>query len=321
MMQQQPLTEVFVGIDVAKEHVDVHVLGAGSEESFRLKRSDGGALRERLGRFSPALIVLEATGGYELLVVAHLCETSWPVAVINPRQGRDYARALGILAKTDKIDARVLARFARDVRPQAHPLPAPQQQALGQLLERHRQLVTMRAQEKNRLDQALSGALRQQIAEHVEWLDAQIGQLDEGIAEAIKESPVWRERAEIVRSVPGVGRVFSSCAVALLPELGRLNRKKIAALVGVAPMNRDSGAMRGRRTIWGGRHHVRALLYMAAVSAARCNPVIKAFYKRLRDCGKAAKVALTACMRKLLTILNAMVKNKTPWQETQESVA
>jgi transposase len=315
-MSHEQDREVFVGIDVAKECIDVHVLDGEREEGFRLKRSDGEALRKRLRAAGPTLIVLEATGGFELLVVAHLCEEGWPVAVINPRQGRDYARALGILAKTDKIDARVLARFARDVRPAARALAGPEQQALAQLLERHRQLVAMRAQEKNRLGQAL-GVVRAQIAEHIAWLDTQIKDVDGQIAGAIKESPLWKERAEIVRSVPGVGPVFASCAVAQLPELGQLSRKKITALVGIAPMNRDSGMMRGRRTIWGGRHHVRALLYMVAVTAARCNPVIKAFHDRLRERGKPAKVALTACMRKLLTILNTMVRNKTMWRAVE----
>ena len=258
------------------------------------------------------MIVVEATGGWESRVAAALAAASLPVAVINPRQARAFARATGHLAKTDRLDAQVLARFAEAVRPTPRPLPDEAAQELAALLTRRRQLVDMLTAEKNRLGQA-RGQVRAQIRTHITWLERQITARDTDISTLIRQSPVWRERDDLLQSAPGVGPVFSTTLVAELPELGTLSRQQIAALVGVAPLNQDSGTLRGRRTCWGGRAAVRTVLYMATLVATRCNPVIRACYARLVAAGKAKKVALVACMRKLLTILNAMLKHHRPW--------
>jgi transposase len=259
---------------------------------------------------------LEATGGMEIPLTSALATAGLPVVVVNPRQVRDFAKASGHLAKTDALDAQVLAQFAEMMRPQPRPLPDAEARALTALLTRRRQLVEMLTAEKNRLLSAPS-PIRTRLRTHITWLERELQSTNTTLAEAIRQSPVWREKDELLRSVPGVGPVVTSTLLANLPELGTLTHKQIAALVGVAPLNRDSGTLRGRRTVWGGRAQVRAVLYMGAIVAARFNPVIRVFYQRLQRAGKAKKVALTACMRKLLTILNAMLKHRMPWREVE----
>jgi transposase len=304
---------VFVGIDVSKDQLDVAL--RPSAERWAVANDDAGiaTLVDRLGALTPALIVLEATGGLELPLTGALAAAGLPVVVVNPRQVRDFAKATGRLAKTDALDATVLAQFAEAVRPTLRPLPDAATQALGALLARRRQLLEMRTAEKNRLGSA-ARPLRREIQAHVTWLTRRLARLDEALARTIRESPVWREQDDVLQSTPGVGPGCARTLLAGLPELGTLNRKQMAALVGVAPLNRDSGTLRGRRTVWGGRAHVRAALYMSALAATRSNPVIRAFYQRLCAAGKPKKVALTACMHKLLTILNSMVKHRTPWR-------
>jgi len=270
-------------------------------------------LQERLQASAPSLIVLEATGGYEVAVVAALATAALPVVVLNARQVRDFARATGRLAKTDAIDAGVLAHFAEVVRPPVRPLPDAMTQSLQAWLLRRRQLVEMLLAEEQRRSRA-PRPIQRQIDQHVRWLRAQLGAVEKDLARTLRESPVWREKDDLLRSVPGVGPILTTTLLGDVPELGQLNRKQIAALIGVAPLNRDSGTYRGRRAVWGGRARVRATLYMATLTAARYNPVIRAFYERLVAAGKPKKVALTACMRKLLTILNAMIARRTAWK-------
>lgn len=305
---------VFVGIDISKDRLDIALRPTGEREAVPNTEPDIAALVARLQACHPTLIVLEATGGFELAVTAALAAARQPVVVVNPRQVRDFAKATGKLAKTDALDAAILAQFAEVVRPALRPIPEATTQALGALLTRRRQLVAMRTAESNRLGTALP-PVRTGIRAHLAWLDRQLAQLDEDLTHAIRESPIWREKDDLLQSVPGVGPVLARTLLASLPELGTLNRKQIAALVGVAPLNRDSGRLRGRRTIWGGRAPVRAALYMGALAATRWNPVIRVFYQRLCAAGKAKKVALTACMRKLLTILNAMIKHRSLWEQ------
>jgi transposase len=305
--------QLFVGVDVAKAQLDIAVRPTG--ERWVVANDDAGiaTLVARLQAVQPTLIVFEATGGYQRAVVAALAATGLPVAVINPRQARDFAKATGQLAKTDALDARALAHFAEAVRPTPRPLPDAQADELRALLARRRQLVVMRTAEQNRLGNA-PPRLQADIQAHITWLNTRLTALDDDLDTTLRASPVWREREELLRSVPGIGPVCARTLLLDLPELGTLSRQRLAALVGVAPLNRDSGILRGSRTIWGGRAPVRATLYMSTLVAVRYNPVLKAFYDRLRAAGKVAKVALTACMRKLLTILNAMVKHHTPWQ-------
>jgi transposase len=305
--------ERFVGIDVSKGLLDVAVLPEG--ESWSATNDEEGITQvvKRLKSLRPRLVVLEATGGMETAFVGAAATARLPVVVVNPRQVRDFAKSVGALAKTDAIDARVLARFAEAVRPEVRPLKDKEASQLSALLARRRQLVEMLTSEKNRLGSAPE-AIHPSIEEHIEWLEQRLDDINGKLRKAIKKSPVWRAKDQLLRTVPGVGSVFSATLVAGLPELGALNRKRIAALVGVAPFNRDSGKYRGRRCIWGGRGSIRAVLYMATLAATRFNPVIRAFYLRLCAAGKEKKVALTACMRKLLTILNAMAKTGTPWQ-------
>lgn len=259
------------------------------------------------------MVVLEATGGIELPVVAALACDGIPTAVVNPRQVRDFAKALGKLAKTDRIDAQVIARFGQVTTPAAKPLPDERTQELIALVARRRQVVEMRTAELNRRRKALP-VVRRRIERMLAVLETELADLDKDLQDRLKASPLWREQEDLLQSVPGVGKVLTMTLLAGLPELGSLNRKQIAALVGVAPLNRDSGAFRGRRMVWGGRAALRATLYMAALVATRCNPVLRPFYQRLLAAGKPKKVALTACMHKLLIILNAMVKYKTPWR-------
>ena len=306
---------IFVGIDVSQARLDI-ALRPGAAFSIAHEESAIATLVEQLTALRPVLIVLEATGGMEIPLTSTLATAGLPVVVVNPRQVRDFARASGLLAKTDALDAQVLAQFAEVMRPTPRPLPDTETRALAALLARRRQLVEMLTAEKNRLLSA-SASIRKRLRAHLTWLERELQCMDTDLTTAIQQSPVWREKDALLRSVPGVGPVVTSTLLANLPELGRLTHKQIAALVGVAPLNRDSGTLRGRRTVWGGRAQVRAVLYMSAIVAARFNPVIRAFYQRLCACGKAKKVALTACMRKLLTILNAMLKHRTPWQQVE----
>jgi len=305
--------KVYVGIDVAKDWLDVSQRPGG--EAWRVSSDEAGvaALVERLKGVQPALVVLEATGGLQIPAVAALVAAGLRTVVVNPRQVRQFAGASGRLAKTDAIDAQVLAQFGEALQPEVRPLPDAATRELAALVARRRQLIEMLTAEKNRLRMATK-KVQPNIEAHILWLENELLDLDAGLGETIRSSPVWREQDNLLRSVPGVGPVLSSVLLADLPELGKLSRKEIAALVGVAPLNRDSGQFRGRRTIWGGRSQVRAALYMAALVAARFNPAIRAFYQRLGAAGKPKKVALTACMRKLLTILNAMMRHQTLWQ-------
>jgi transposase len=271
-------------------------------------------LVERLRALSPALIVLEATGGFEASVAALLAAAGLPVVVMNPRLVRNFAKATGKLAKTDRLDARMLALFAQVMRPPVRPLKDEQSRALDALFNRRRQLVDMLTMEKNRLTLATPEVARD-IKAHITWLAQRLKDVDGELKTLIERSPVWREKDELLQSVRGVGPVMSITLLAQLPELGTINRRQISALAGTAPLNHDSGKFKGERHVWGGRANVRAVLYMATLAAIRCNPAIKAFHRRLRDAGKKPKVAIVACMRKLLTILNAMLKNKTPWRD------
>jgi transposase len=306
-------TSCYVGIDVAKATLDVAQVPA-DRPAWSLPNDAAGiaTLVDQLRSLVPTLIVLEATGGYETAVVAALALAGLPVAVVNPRQVRDFARALGILAKTDALDAGVLARFAERVRPTPRPLPSDAQADLLALVARRRQLVDMRTAELNRVAVARP-ALRAGVREHITWLDRRIKDTDREITRLIEASPLWRTRDQLLQSTPGVGPQTSARLLVSLPELGQLSGRQIAALVGVAPLNRDSGTRHGPRTTWGGRAPVRATLYMATLVATRHNPSIRAFYQRLRAAGKPPKVALVAAMRKLLTILNAMLKHESPW--------
>ena len=306
--------DLFVGIDVSKAVLDIAVAPTG--EAWSVPNSTKGMqqLVSKLGEMSPKLIVLEATGGLERRAVAALAGASLPVVAVNPRQVRDFAKATGQLAKTDAIDAAVLALFADRIRPQVRPLRDEETQELEALVVRRRQVVDMLTAEKNRLIAAPpSKRVRTAIGKTIKWFQKQLEEIDSDLDNAVKGSPIWHEKDDLLQSVPGVGKVLSRTLLSLVPELGTLGKKQLAALVGVAPLNWDSGQQRGRRSVWGGRAHVRAVLYMGALVAARFNPVIRAFHARLIASGKLPKVALVACMRKLLTILNAIVRDRTPW--------
>lgn len=305
-----------VGIDVAKAELVVHVRPADAQWSASNDDAGVRLLVDRLRAAAPTLIVLEATGGYELAAVVALAAAGLPVAVVNARQVRRFAQATGELAKTDGIDARILSLFAERIRPEPRPLPSEAVQALDALLTRRRQLVDMLTAERNRLGQAFGRAakpVKDSLKAHITYLERELRLADTELGRAIRESPVWREQDDLLQSVPGVGRVVSLTLLAQLPELGRLSRKQIAKLVGLAPLAHDSGTRRGPRLIFGGRASVRAVLYMGALVATKRNPVIRAYYQHLLAAGKPKKLALTACMRKLLTILNAMVKSGTHW--------
>jgi transposase len=303
----------FVGIDVSKATLDVVVRPTG-ERHQRSNDADAIAvLVTRLRRLRPRLVVCEATGGWERLLVTNLLSARLPVVVINPRQVRDFAKATGQLAKTGRLDAEIIARFAEAVKPEPRPLPDADAQALDELVSRRQQLIEMRTAESNRRRLA-SGRMRGQLDEHLAWLDRQIQDLDRALDATLRNSPVWRDQADVLRSVTGVGTILSATLLAGLPELGHLNHKQIAALVGVAPFNRDSGPWHGQRQIWGGRGPIRAVLYMATLSAVRTNVRLRSFYQRLIQAGKPRKVALVACMHKLLTILNAMSRDHRPWR-------
>ncbi len=299
--------EVFVGIDVSKRQLDVHLLPQGHARAFAYDADGVRELIRWLGRFAPALIVLEATGGLQLRAAADLSAAGFAVAVVNPRQVRDFARATGRLAKTDRLDAAVIARFALAIRPEPRPLADPQRQELIDLVARRRQLVEMRVAEKLRRAM-LAEPLRCRLDEHLDWLAQAIAEIDQQIEAVVRQSSIWRAEEALLTSVPGVGSKTAATLIAELPELGRIPHAKLATLVGVAPLNRDSGTLRGQRHICGGRASVRATLYMATLTAVRCNAQLRAFHERLRAAGKPPKVALIACMHKLLIILNAIMR-------------
>lgn len=305
---------IFVGIDISKKHLDVAV--TPGDQSFTCPNTEAGIqnLVRRLKKLHPQIILLEASGGYEFLVVAALREAALPACFINPKLVRNFARSAGIAAKTDRLDAKVLALFACRMQPSPRPLPDDRQQELKHLMTRRRQLVDMIQMEHNRLEHAPFPRIRQSLKKNIDSLQEQLAALNREINDFLKQNPLWVEQNRLLTGVPGVGHGTALCLGAYLPELGRLDRQEISALAGVAPFNRDSGQWRGQRHIQGGRSRVRQALYMATLVATRHNPVIRAFYQRLLIKGKAKKVALIACMRKLLTILNAMVKNQQPWQ-------
>ena len=310
----------FVGIDVSKAQLDVAVRPTGKRWTLPYDQTGIEGLVPQIVDLEPALVLLEATGGLELPLVAALAAAALPVVVVNPRQVRDFAKATGTLAKTDTLDAGVLAHFADAVRPEVRPLKDAETQVLNSLTARRHQVMTMLVSEKNRLGAAI-GAVSPRIEAHIAWLEQELSDLDKGLRQTLRRSPVWREKDDLLRTVPGVGEQISLTLLANLPELGALNRRQVAALVGVAPYNRDSGALRGKRAVWGGRSRVRAVLYMGALVASRHNPAIRDFYQRLLAAGKPKKVALVASMRKLLVILNGMLKHGSPWCDMTQPVA
>jgi len=312
MEKRTMVEEVNIGIDVAKQVLDVAI---SNSKEIRQFSNDNPGIADAvcyIADLKPARIILEATGKYEMPLAAALQAEGQPVIIVNPRQVRDFARATGILAKTDRIDARILALFGSQIKPEVRLLPNQSARAMSNLLARRRQLIEMLTAEHNRCLQA-DDLLRPGIKTHIKWLEEAISTINDDLDQQIRNSPAWCEKDNLLKSVPGVGKVVSTTLLIELPELGTLNRRKIAALVGVAPLNRDSGTLRGKRTVWGGRAKLRSVLYMAALVGVRCNPVLAAFYQRLLSVGKVKKVALVACMRKLLTILNAMLGSMTVW--------
>ena len=310
----------FVGIDVSKACLDVAVRPSGAVWQTTNYEAGLAEVVGRLQPLEPELVVLEATGGLERAAVAALALVGLPVVVVNPRQVRDFAKATGRLAKTDALDAAALAHFAQAVHPPPRPLPHAHSQQLAAQVGGRPQLVGMLTAEKNRAHQAL-GAVRAQVQAHIRWLEQALAELDQDLDQTLQASPLWRAREQVLRGVPGVGPVVARTLLADLPELGQLSTKRLAALVGLAPLNRDSGAWRGTRAVWGGRRHVRAALYMAALVGVRHNPVLRAFYTRLRARDKPKKVALTACMHKLLGLLNALLRHGTSWHPVGDSDA
>jgi len=298
--------------------LDVCVQPSGAQWSVDNHAAPIESLVEQLTAIHPQRIVVEASGGYEALVVGLLASGQLPVVVVNPRQVRDFARATGQLAKTDRIDAQVLARFGEAIRPELRALPDATTRAVRALVSRRRQLQEMLIAEQHRLGSAVvqdaPAPLREQLSEHIDWLRRQVSDIDDDLGQQLRASSVWREREDLLRTIPGIGPVTSATLLSQVPELGQLDRKAIAKLVGVAPLNHDSGLLRGRRRVWGGRAEVRAVLYMAALVATRCNPLIRTFYERLRVAGKPAKVALVACMHKLLLLCNSVLRSATPWR-------
>lgn len=312
-MTQNPAS--FIGIDVAKDHLDIAVRPSGKTARFAAEKLD--ELVAFVQQAKPQLVVMEATGGMETPVAAALAAANIAVAIVNPRQARDFAKGSGKLAKTDALDAAALAHFAEAVQPPVRPLPDAQTRELEALVTRRRQLIEMLGAEQNRLAACRVTPMRKSLEQNIEWLRKLVKDIDKDIDKTVRNSPLWREKDDLLKSVPGVGRVVAAVLLASLPELGKLNRKEIAALVGVAPLNRDSGKMRGKRSVWGGRAPVRAALYMATLVATKHNSVIQSFYQRLLIAGKTKKVALVACMRKLLTMLNAMMRTGRSWQSNE----
>lgn len=304
----------FIGIDVSKDELQVFVRPTAENRVFGNTDEGIGVLVDVVKSFSPSLVVLEATGGLEMAVTNALATGGFPVVVVNARQVRDFAKATGKLAKTDAIDAQVIAHFAEAVRPPIRVLKDEQSQHLHALNIRRRQLTQMISAEQNRLSSAPKWT-QKPIQSHIAWLKKELAKIDKKVSNFVKGSPIWREKSALLQSVKGVGPVTSSTLLASLPELGTIGSKQISALVGLAPLNRDSGQFRGKRTVWGGRQNVRSVLYMATMAAIRFNPVIGSFYTKLKQAGKPHKVAITAAMRKLLVILNSMVKNKTHWNQ------
>lgn len=316
-------SRVVVGIDISKDRLDVACLPEAVHSALVRPAFDNNPRGHQeliawLTKVAPRLIVLESTGGYQRVLVAALAASLLPVVVVNPRQVRDFARAMGVLAKTDAIDAKVLAHFGEKVNPAIRVLPDADSAALIDLLARRRQLVELRTAESNRLAQAASPRIRASVRAVLATIEKQIENIDDDLDDRIKQSPAWKAKEDLLTSVPGIGPVIARTLLASLPELGTISRQAIAALVGVAPLNRDSGMMRGKRTTWGGRRVVRSALYMAALVASRYNPVLKAHYAKLLAAGKAKKLALVACMRKLLVMLNAIVRTQTPWRTSLE---
>jgi transposase len=305
--------DLFIGIDTSKDILEVAVRPTGERMSLANQEDDLSVLVESVKRLGPRLVVFEATGGLERMAVSALAAQGLPVVVVNPRQVRAFAKAKGILAKTDKIDAPIIAQFGESIRPEIRPLKTEEAQQLEALLSRRTQILQMLTAEKNRLHTAPAW-IRKDIQIHIQWLEKSLDKFTQDLDRLVKQSPIWRVKDKILQSAKGVGPILSVTLISKLPELGNLNRKKIAALVGVAPLNRDSGKFRGRRTIWGGRSVIRPVLLMATRAAIRFNPVIRTFYERLTKAGKPRKVVETACMRKFLTILNAMIKNQTCWR-------
>jgi len=305
---------ISVGIDVAKDKLDMAVRPSNTWDTIPYDEDGINNIIKVLCKLKPDIITVEATGGLENRLTIALFEASLPVAVVNPRQIRDFAKATGRLAKTDHIDADIIAHFGEAIKPEIRPIKDAQRRELADLLTRRRQLIDMRKAEQQRLSSVVS-SVKKNIQSHIKWLNMRIDDIDQDISDLMANNTKFKQKNKIVTSVPGVGPVMSATLEAFLPELGTIGRKQIAALVGVAPFNRDSGRFSGKRIVWGGRANLRSVLYMSTLTAIRCNPVIKKFYNRLIEAGKATKVAITACMRKLLTILNAMVKNKTSWQE------
>jgi transposase len=312
--------QVFVGIDVSKAYLDLFVFP--QKRRCRVSNDEGGFVEMLawLGDPADTLVVLEATGGYQTPAVAALSTAGFAVVVANPRQVREHARSRGRLAKTDQLDAEAIADFAQRNRPEPRPLPDEQTRLLQALMARRRQLIEMKTMEENRQQQA-PAPLGKAIAQHIRWLQKQLQQLDDDLDDQIRHSDLWRENDQLLRTVPGIGKVTSRTLLAQLPELGHLNNKQITALVGLAPLNRDSGQYQGRRSIWGGRAEVRSALYMAALTAIRCNPTIRRCYQQFRQAGKPCKVAIVACMRKLLVTINAMLKEHRPWQPRLPEIA
>jgi len=305
----------YAGVDVSKAHLDVAVRPTGERYSVA---NDPKGIDTLVGRLEeagpPELVVLEATGGFERLAAMALAASGIPVAVVNPRKARDFAKATGTLAKTDRLDAYVLARFAEALKPEPRALPDEEAVLLSEILDRRRQLIGMLVAENNRLSAIVSGPVKKRIRTHVGWLEKELKRAERDLEEVVEASPAWRENEVLLRSVPGVGPTLARTLLAELPELGSFTHKRLCALVGVAPFARDSGRMRGKREVWGGRARVRTALYMSAMVASRHNPLIREFYERLVEAGKPKKVALVACMRKLLSILNAMMRDRTPWR-------
>lgn len=307
---------VYIGVDVSTNTLDIADSSSKDVRQFTNDDEGIGQATRYIASLKPAGIILEATGNLEMPLAAALQIECLPVSIINPRQVRDFARASGALAKTDAIDARILATFGLRIKPEVRILPDQQTREMGSLLTRRRQIQEMLIAEGNRLTRA-DEDIRSNIEAHIQWLKDSLSKINNDLERRIKNSPNWREKDNLLRSAPGIGKVVSTTLIIELPELGKLNRRKIAALVGVAPFNRDSGTLRGKRTVWGGRATLRAALYMATLVATKCNPIIAAFYHRLLEAGKVKKVALVACMRKLLTIVNAMMRTMTLWNAQQ----
>jgi len=316
-MSTTTVEERYAGVDVSKARLDVAVRPTGERYSVTNEPEGINTLIERLGEAGPPqLVVLEATGGFERPAAAAIVASGIAVAVVNPRQARDFAKATGTLAKTDKIDANVLARFAEALKPEPRTIPSEEALLLGEILGRRRQLISMLVAENNRLSVIVSAPVKRRIRAHVRWLEKELSRTDLELEKVLEASPIWRENEALLRSVPGVGPTLARTLLVELPELGTLTHKRLSALVGVAPFNRDSGKIRGKREVWGGRAKVRTALYMSAMVASKHNPIIREFYERLVEAGKPKKVALVACMRKLLAILNAMMRDRRPWRFT-----